>query len=252
MTLREVVYMIMDEIKLPSDDSYITEDHVKFLINKYRSYILKTQLDKPGNVLSYDNQQEICLSLSESSANCGDCYDGSYLISDKKVPTILLESSINIYPSDFYYFNANIIFVNKEKMRYVSNNRYSRNFIYASIGPDNRLWLKSTNPQFRYLERITMNCIFDEWEDAELLRCGNKCTVEKDKAECIDVMDATFPMENSLIQLLIQYCVKELLGAAWRPKDDVNNANDDLSDLDTYIRKNSKSSLQKQLDNDNN
>jgi len=40
-TFRELTYMALDELKLMSDDSYYTEDHVLFLLNKYRSFLLK-------------------------------------------------------------------------------------------------------------------------------------------------------------------------------------------------------------------
>ena len=36
-TYREIVYMVLDELKLESDDAYYTQDHVIFLINKYRA-----------------------------------------------------------------------------------------------------------------------------------------------------------------------------------------------------------------------
>ena len=44
--LGEIVYMINDEIKLFSDDSSFTEDHIIFLIEKYRSAILKQEYNK--------------------------------------------------------------------------------------------------------------------------------------------------------------------------------------------------------------
>ena len=40
-TWREIVYMCIDELKLLSDDSYYTEDHLIFLISKFRTFILK-------------------------------------------------------------------------------------------------------------------------------------------------------------------------------------------------------------------
>ena len=41
MIYREAIYMVLDEIKSISDDSLITEDHVIFLLNKYRTFLLK-------------------------------------------------------------------------------------------------------------------------------------------------------------------------------------------------------------------
>lgn len=40
-TYRELVYLVLDELKLASDDSTFTEDHVVFLLNRYRTFLLK-------------------------------------------------------------------------------------------------------------------------------------------------------------------------------------------------------------------
>ena len=42
--------------------------------------------------------------------------------------------------------------------------------------------------------------------------------------------------------------VKELLGAAYRPKDSSNNSNDDLSDIIAWARRNMKTAVQKQIE----
>jgi len=41
MTYREIIYMCLDQVKLSSEDSYFTEDHVKFLLSKVRAAILE-------------------------------------------------------------------------------------------------------------------------------------------------------------------------------------------------------------------
>ena len=40
-TLREMVYMVIDQLKNLSDDSYYTEEHIIYLLNKYRALLLK-------------------------------------------------------------------------------------------------------------------------------------------------------------------------------------------------------------------
>ena len=57
MTYRELVYMCLDEIKLASDDSYITEDHILFLISKYRAFLLKQKYEKTNMPVSFSNYQ---------------------------------------------------------------------------------------------------------------------------------------------------------------------------------------------------
>ena len=40
-TYGELVYFILDELKLTSDDSHFQREHVIFLLDKYRLFILK-------------------------------------------------------------------------------------------------------------------------------------------------------------------------------------------------------------------
>jgi hypothetical protein len=53
------------------------------------------------------------------------------------------------------------------------------------------------------------------------------CDEEKD----CDLIDSIVPLEEALISPLIELLLRELLGAAYRPKDNNNNANDDLSNI---------------------
>ena len=39
-TYREIVYMINDQLKLFSDDSSFTEDHIRFIAKNLRSFII--------------------------------------------------------------------------------------------------------------------------------------------------------------------------------------------------------------------
>ena len=61
-------------------------------------------------------------------------------------------------------------------------------------------------------------------------------------------MDKNFPIEDALISPLIELVVKELSGAIYKPKDDENNASDDLANLATFLRRNIKSDLQKKIE----
>ena len=38
-TYRQLIYLVLDELKLMSDDSSFTEDHIIFLLSKYRAFI---------------------------------------------------------------------------------------------------------------------------------------------------------------------------------------------------------------------
>jgi hypothetical protein len=58
-------------------------------------------------------------------------------------------------------------------------------------------------------------------------------------------MDKDFPIEEDLIPMLLELVTKQVLGAAYRPADITNNAQDDTANLATYIARNAKSGLAK-------
>ena len=216
--------MILDEMKISTDDSYFTEDHIMYLINKYRVLILKQRYSDIKKQIPESNYQTICLDLIEVPAISGEpCEGGSYLRSKEKIPFLMKIGNPMVYPVDYY--QGEITYVSRERMRYVGYNKYLKNIIYASIGPDNYLYFKSFNPQYLYLEKARMTGIFEDPQAASELQCPD----ENGDTVC-DVLDKTFPIEDALIPPMIELVVKELLGAEYIKKDEENNAKDDLPD----------------------
>ena len=234
--------MVLDELKLYSDDASYTEEHVMFLLGKYRTFLLKQRYSDVKKQIPESNYQTICLDLIEVPAISGEpCEGGSYLRSKEKIPFLMKVGNPKVYPVDYY--QGEITYVSRERMRYVGYNKYLKNIIYASIGPDNYLYFKSFNPQYLYLEKARMTGIFEDPQAASELQCPN----ENGDTVC-DVLDREFPIEDALISPMIELVVKELLGAEYRPKDESNNANDALANLATFIRNNTKSTLAKALE----
>lgn len=222
MTYRELVYMCLDEIKASSDDSFITPEHVIFLADKYRAFLIHQRYLDIRKPIPESNYSEICLDLIKVPAIDGSpCSGGYYLRSKEKIPFIIKGTSPKVYPQDFYQ-GVYITYVNRNRMRFVGYNKWLSNIIYCSIGPDNYLYFKSSNPQFLYLERVKISAIFEDSTMGFKLSC--------DKSEICDIMDAEFPMESTLVPPLIDLVVKELLDPEYRLGDEANNAKDDLPD----------------------
>lgn len=76
-TYKEIVYSVLDEIKSISDDSLFTEDHVIFLAEKYRTFLLKQRYSDIKKQIPESNYQTICLDLIEVPGE--SCEGGSYL-----------------------------------------------------------------------------------------------------------------------------------------------------------------------------
>lgn len=227
MTWREIIYLCLDELKGMSDDFTFTEDHIAFLLGKYRSFILKqryyTDIKK---AISESNYQTICLDLIEVPAISGKvCEGGSYLRSKDKIPVTLMIGNPRVYPIDYY--QGEIAYISRDRMRYVGYNKWMKNIIYCSIAPDGYLYFKSWNPQFLYLEKVKFTAIFENAEEVSELTCDD------DEGTACDLLDRTFPIEEALVPPLIELVVNELRKAEYAPSDENNNADDDLDEVNT-------------------
>src|SRR5699024_7232037 len=198
---RELVYMVLDELKLSSDDSYFTEDHIIFLLGKYRTLLLKQRYSDIKKPIPESNYQTICLNLVRVPAISGEpCEGGMYLRSDKKIPFVMKIGNPRVYPIDYY--QGEITYVSRDRMRYVGHNKFLQNIIYCSLGPDNYLYFKSNNPQYLYLEEVRFTGIFeDPMLPHDLLYSG-------DAESICDPIDNEFPLEDALIPPLIELVVK--------------------------------------------
>lgn len=226
--------MILDRIKGSSDDFEYTEEHILFLMGKYRSFFLKQQYKAGIELINQSNYQTICLDLEKN--NKGICEDIE-LISTKEIPSILSITSPIIYPS---YDNINIVYVNKDRYRFVGHNKYMTNIIYACKGFDNKLHIKSNNPQFLYLTSVKMYGLFDDFEKAFEMSC--------DENKQCDIMDSEFPFENDLVPQMCDTIYNTLTNSVYKPSDTINDGSDSLATLANFLRNNMKSDLQKAID----
>lgn len=226
MLVKEIIYYILDNVKLLSDDSIINEDHVMFLIKKYRSFLIKKEQEKEKSttdIASEFEYQQICLDLEKTPAIDGEpCIGGYYLRTTKAVPKTLEGTTPRVYPIDFYQ-GINIVYVPRDRMRYIGTNKFLQNIIYVSLGPDKHLYLNSSNPQFIYLRKLRMLGIFEDFDEASKLTCDS----DGNSTSC-DYLDMEFPIRDYLVPTLIELCIKDITGAAYRPKEERNNDRDDL------------------------
>lgn len=222
-TYKELVYLVSDELKTTSDDSHFTNDHILFLLSKYRSFVLKQRYSDIKKQIPESNYQTLCLDLIEVPAISGEpCEGGSYLKSIIKLPYTMKIGNPRVYPMDYY--QGEISYVSRDRMRYIGYNKYMQNIIYCSIAPDGYLYFKSWNPQFLYLEKVKFTAVFEDVIEAS----NNECSSGDNPC---DIMDKTFPIEDALIPVVIELVVKELRSAEYLPEDKVNNADDQLSEV---------------------
>ena len=221
MTYREIVYACLDILKLTSDDSLYTEEHIIFLANKARTLLLKQRYSDIKKKIPESNYQTICLDL-EKVQNIQDLEcKGSSLRTVQEIPYLMKIGNPKVYPQNYYL--GEITYISRERMRYVGHNKYLQNIIYCSLAPDNHLYFKSSNPQHLYLKKVQVTGIFEDIQNASQLECNN------DNSQCQDILDKTFPLEEGLVHPLIEIIVKQLGPSVDLPQDQENNAQDDLA-----------------------
>lgn len=275
---KELVSFILDAIRAVSDDAFITEDHVIFLLNKYRSYLLKQKYEKdPRKQVPDSNYQSIELDLEQYGNTVDTTWDytgiskhstvneseervnidgliayeqhgdserptrwddrnlvkRTYLRSKQEVPNTMQVGISSCYIVD--QFKSIITMISKERLEFVGWNRFLWKIIYGAIGADQRLYIKSNNPEFLAIKKVIFRGI-----------------LEDPTSVMDDAMDEDCPIEEALVPPLIKSVIADLLQFEYRPQDPANNANDDLSDINLFIRQNMKKGYNKEyLDGEN-
>ena len=223
MKVNEIVYYCLDAIKAFSDDSYVNEEHVLYLIGKYRVSLLQ-QYYNTKKPISESNYQTINVTLNKVLP----VYKSKvYLESEECIPILMTitKPSVLLFNGFESEFIETVPFT---RIKFVGHNKWKSNIIYASIDPNNKLHLISSNPQAYYLEQVKIKGIFEDFtKPYELLGVN-------------DIMEEEFPMEFTLIPDLLIRVVKDVLGTAWRMADTKNDAADELANIATYIRQNMK------------
>lgn len=229
-TYRDIVYYILDQVKLSSDDAYFEETHVIYLLSKLRAYLLKRKYESIKNQISQSNFQTITVNLAPFNVDdYTDCAGARMLRSTQPVPNLLLVNNYEGFSTAMHTFSRLGRFTVVSNVRFdsVLYDKWLKNFIYVTIGTDNYLYVKSMNPQIYSLEDIQLNSVFEDIEEASRLEEGNTNNCE--------LLDMRFPMEEGLIIPLQDLALQNLLSALMRPKDTLNNASDEMSDIHLYL-----------------
>lgn len=241
MKLREIVYMVMDELKLLSDDSSFNEDHIKFLVDKYRSNFLNQNYVK-GGVVSESNYQNINLSLvpiidtsiygiEKEYKKSTDTISSIMSISNTKANIVITQTieteienengeleTIETEVKTDSYFNYKFVYVPKDRLDFVGFNKWLKNIVYWTI-KDNYVYVYSNNEDISFINEINIRAVFE--------------------STLVD-LDDEYPLESGLVPLVIQSIVQELSPKIVQPEDSYNNASDDKANINNYIARNIK------------
>lgn len=240
-TYNQVVYIILDFMKISSDDAYYTPDHILFLVNKYRAYVLKSKYEKSTETPSDSNYQTMHITFEEKDRVEGFKESGKYLVSKENLPESLDVGTPIFAGKDL--FQGDISFVSPIRFKYVGFNKWTKNITFVTT-EGSKVYLKSCSPFAYYLQEGTYRDIFSN--PLEAAATSGDYAVD-DNGELCNPLEVEFPLEDNLLPLCMQYVVKDLTGGLYKPQDKENNATDDLSALAQFIRSYIKTPLRQQI-----
>ena len=212
-----------------SDDFTYTEDHIAYLLDKFRAFLLKQRYgNDPKKHVPYSNYQTIIVNFTNLDTEL------PYFISETKIPYVM-QLGIPRISSEGYYYDYTFEFTSRERLPFVGNNKFLKKIWYCAIDAQNKLCIKAPSLKIFVSEdsplSVELTAIFENPREVESMD-----------------LDSNIPIEESLITTLIELVVKELASSVYRPSDDVNDNRDGNADMHTFIRSNMKSPLVKQLD----
>lgn len=245
-TYREAIYMCNDLLKGMSDDFTYTEEHIAYLLDKFRALLLKQRYgNDPKKHVPYSNYQTLEIEFNPAEPK-------NILKSDTQIPYMLQLGIPRIVLDGEDYYNYRFELTSRERLPFVGNSKYTSMIGYCAISETGNLlmknkesyWVNSTvePPVISYVgpKKLKLVGIFENPREVEdEISFGESSDTHE--------WDRNIPIEESLITTLIELVVKELAGSVYRPNDEINDNRDDNADMATFIRSNMKSNLAKQL-----
>jgi hypothetical protein len=248
-TYREAIYMCLDLIKGNSDDFSYSEEHVAYLLDKFRALLLKQRYgNNRKKEIPYSNYQTISIKLELSTFE-GNKYYICNPIDGTTIPYTLQIGIPRISVASDSYGDINLEYISRERLPFVGNNKYLKNFWYCSLDEQNRLLLKTSSVRiFEDKEALNEEDIPTlTFRITALFENPRELSNEITFKEGTDELDRNIPIEESLITTLIEMVAKELLGAAYRPADTINNSNDDMASMANFLANNMKKDFNEQI-----
>ena len=221
MTYKEICFMVLDQLKISSDDSYFDVPHVIWLVNKYRALLLKRSYDELKKDIPEHVYQTLCLDLETTD----DCVKGVEVRSVQHIPRLINVGALHISPVGDFFQTSEWTYILPERMQFVGHNKYLKKIIYFTVY-NHYLYVKGFSTGYEYLKKVMFHGILEDPADA--LKSEYRC----DNGDgCKDILDMKVPIEESMVPALMEMVLKDLTPSVYKPEDKTNDAKDDLSEV---------------------
>lgn len=206
-TYKDIVFLLLDELKIKIDDSHFTPEHIVAIINKYRAAIIKQK---------YGGQIKRPIPLA--------CFQtlNIEMNSDTKISTLPVPKLIDIngieLSTDIDTVNVlntfKITLVHPSRFKFLGHNRFLSTILYGALWYDNyfRVQYSGSIPSPFLLSGLLENPL-------EI--------IEFNELEIDDPLDLEFPLDQASIAEVMAFALKELADVRIFPFRDKNDARED-------------------------
>lgn len=229
-TLREMVYSIREQINAYSDDSKLSNEHLAFMIRMKRNMFLEQLAKSAKKEIPREAYQRITLTLSP----CTDCEEDLVILkSNEYLPAMVYnmdeEEGFGLGRIHLESIMAKWINVTTaQRVPFLKEGRFNGNQVYIYRTKDDKLAIVNTENNHVFLQNVLLEVLAEDPESCyalvnnEYMR-GNKVTF----------WDSLYPIPESLVTIIEQGVLQDLLGSKYRVNDDTANdgADSQIGDL---------------------
>jgi len=219
-TLRYIINDISEVLKLYSDDTNISQEHIAYNVHTTRAMLIQQKYSSRSNIIPQKLRQHFYHALELVEENEFSSGLGTILRTVNPIQFLLEPHNFkgNIKISTGSYLDPYFCFVLPERFPYVGGNKWNQNQIYVTLGSDFRLYFTSANPKVKIIENVKLSYVAENPEDAY------PTTIDFNSA--VDFWDVEYPMEQDLITQLTDVIIKKLGTSLQIPEDKSNNSDD--------------------------
>jgi len=218
-TLRKAIYDIKEMFNAYSDDAYLTDEHIAYMIISKRATYISNYLSSLKKEVPQIIKQLICVNLVEDDL----CEDDFLILRSTNIIPSTIEASGRSNITEVFLNSRLAKYINiidYIRLPFIKNGRYNKNQVYICIDPNGYLIVASSSINHELLEDVKLNIVAEDPEEAYEFQCNkteNKC----------DFYDAEFPIELGMLNLIKKEILNELLLKYRIQVDTINNSEDD-------------------------
>tara|TARA_R110002050_G_scaffold222946_1_gene358723 strand:+ start:174 stop:842 length:669 start_codon:yes stop_codon:yes gene_type:complete len=219
MTKREIIYQVFEKVTVHTGDSKISEEFVSSLIDTKRAFLIKQQYSSKSWNMPREVKQELTIDVVLSDRVGGYSSAGKVLTTIVPMPKSIKikgkEGPLLLRKLDQSEIPINIVSI--ERVPYLFQNKFTQHLTYCAIDLEGKILILSNDNKINFLKKIKVTDVFESPDTARTYVSG---------ATASDSWDDEYPIEASMIDVVVQMILKDLAVTLSIPEDKRNDSDD--------------------------